>query len=140
MKTLIASIFLFLIIGCQNPTGNKNSLNQIILKTDKTSYSKTDTIQIILKNESCSGLPYWRMNGSPILGVVYQKWLDTTWSMNLYFFYNNHHAIYLDTLQPNTTFNCSMNAEKFNTVGIFRLVFFDRLVSLDIYSNKFEIK
>ena len=55
MKILFLFTFLFLFFNsCQNFVEPDNLLNQINLKTDKTSYSKLDNISVLVMNKSDS--------------------------------------------------------------------------------------
>jgi hypothetical protein len=138
MKTLITSILLFLIIiGCQNPTSTENSSNQIIFKTDKTSYSKTDSITVYIENNTNSPFKIFLRCGS-YLEMYYQKKENNSWSKNLWFPWMRLYCpSLLDTIKEHNNYKFIFLSDLIDSSGTYRLI-----LSIDtlIVSNSFDIK
>jgi len=144
MKSLSSSLLFLIIISCGNLTKTENSLNQINLETDKTFYSKTDSINIILENGSNYDILVG-LRCKTYLEMYYQKKELDIWSDNLNFWYMSLGCLtVIDTIKPNSTFNYSMKSEIFDSTGIYRLVlnYYSPVENADgiKYSNEFEIK
>jgi hypothetical protein len=151
MKTIISFIFfLFIIIGCQEPTAinenlsNKSSLDNVIFSTDKSIYTKTDTIKAEIDNRSSSDiLIFLRCNF--FLEMYYQKKGYVVWSENLFFSYMSLRCpTHIDTLKSHNTFKYSISSKEFESTGEFRLLldYSDSKAneSFSVYSNTFAIK
>jgi len=145
MKISFSYIALFLIISsCQNPIDTENLSNQIIFKTNKTSYSTLDRIDIILNNESNSTILVGLRCGT-YLEMLYQKKEGNTWSNKLAFWYLSLGCLTrADTIESNTIFNYSIEPKTFDTLGTYRLVlnyyYLTKNIDDSVFSNSFEIK
>jgi hypothetical protein len=145
MKIIFPSILLSLIIiGCQDPSTTENSLNQIKLQTNKSSYSKLDSINIVLDNKSNSDILIGLRCGN-YLEMFYQKKEINVWSDNLWFWYMSLRcATVIDTIRQSSVFNYSIKSEIFDSTGTYRLVleYYKQIEDTKIikYSNSFEIQ
>lgn len=145
VRMLSVTILLFIIVvGCQNSISTGNATDLISFRTDKTSYSISDTIDIILKNESYSKILIGLRCGG-YLEMFYQKKEENIWSDNLSFWYMSLRCLtVVDTLESNNIFNYSLESAIFDSTGTYRLVLKYYRSSENIerieYSNSFEIK
>ena len=148
MKILFLFPFLFLIFNsCQNSVGPDNLLNQVNLKTDKTSYSKLDNISVLVMNKSDSKIQV-ALRCNTFLEMFYQIKQDSIWSGNLMFKYMNLRCLNsADTINTNGTFNYTLQSEKSeisDSIGTYRFVLKYYSLSQNVadttYSNSFEIK
>jgi hypothetical protein len=145
MKIIFPSILLSLIIiGCQDPATTENSLNQIKLQTNKSSYSKLDSINIVLHNKSDSDILISLRCGN-YLEMFYQIKEINVWSDNLWFWYMSLRCeTVIDTIGQNSVFNYSIKSEIFDSTGTYRLVleYYKQIEDTKIikYSNSFEIQ
>ena len=148
MKILILFTFLFLIFNsCQNSVDPDNSLNQVNLKTDKTSYSKLDNISVLVKNKSNSKIQV-TIRCNTFLEMFYQIKQDSIWSGNLMFKYMSSRCLNsADTININEIFNYTLQSEKpeiSDSIGTYRFVLKYYSLSQNVtdttYSNSFEIK
>ncbi len=145
MKLLFPFSFLILIIiSCGNLTKTKTLVNQVNFETDKTSYSRIDSININIENGTDYGLVIG-LRCKKYLEVYYQKKELDSWSDNLNFWYMSLGCpTAMDTIEPNGTFKYSMKSEIFDSTGIYRLVLnyynpFEKTEGTK-YSNDFEIR
>ena len=145
-------IFLFMALilifnSCQNPTETDNSLNKVYLATDKTSYSKSDNISVLVNNKSNSEIQV-TLRCRTFLEMFYQMKLDSVWSDNLMFQYMNSRCLNsLDTIKQDDIFNYALQSEKSEIVdstGTYRFVLkyypLPESVAETTYSNPFEVK
>ena len=145
VRMLSVTILLFIIVvGCQNSISTGNATDRISFRSDKTSYSISDTIDIILKNESYSKILIGLRCGG-YLEMFYQKKEENIWSDNLSFWYMSLRCLtVVDTLESNNIFNYSLESAIFDSTGTYRLVLKYYRSSENIerieYSNSFEIK
>ena len=114
-------IFLFTVLilifnSCQNPTETDNSLNKVYLETNKTSYSKSDNISILVNNKSNSEIQV-TLRCRTFLEMFYQIKQDSVWSDNLMFQYMNSRCLNsLDTIKQDDIFSYSLQSEEFEIV------------------------
>ncbi len=145
-------IFLFTVLilifnSCQNPTETDNSLNRVYLETDKTSYSKSDNISILVNNKSNSEIQV-TLRCRTFLEMFYQIKQDSVWSDNFMFQYMNSKCLNsLDTIKQDDIFSYALQSEKSEIVdstGIYRFVLkyypLTESVAETTYSNSFEVK
>lgn len=144
MKYFIFTLFLALaIFGCEKEPSGIGLSEQIKLSTDKSSYSKTDSIQLFLENNSDSDIMIGLRCGE-YLEMAYQMKENDNWSADKHFWYMQLGCMTVpDTIQANSTFNYSMPAVFFDTTGIFRLLVpcyvFDIDSNMLVISNSFEV-
>jgi hypothetical protein len=135
MKSIIHILLLVLIIvSCENPTSNTNNSKTIIFKTVGNSFSKTDSIHIIIENKSDTTLKIGKMCGE-FLVMSYQKIENGVWSQ----YYSPRYMylkcpVMLDSIKAHTSFYYTILPETFDSSGTFRLILNDA-----IFSNAFEI-
>ena len=92
MKTAFLSILFFLVLSsCQNPTNTETPINQINFTTDKTTYSKLDSINIILENKSDSEFLIG-LRCNTYLEMFYQKKENNVWSDDLWLCTRSSHG------------------------------------------------
>jgi len=148
MKILFLFTFLFLILNsCQNSVEPDNSLNQVYLETDKTSYSKSDNISVLVKNKSNSEIQV-TLRCRTFLEMFYQIRQDSIWSGNLGFNYMYLRCLNsVDTIKINEIFNYTLQSEKSeisDSIGTYRLVLKYYSLTENVpdttYSNSFEIR
>ena len=146
MKIIISSIFIlfFNIVGCKNNILTENQINKIIFRTDKSSYLNSDTVKIILANESNNKISIGLRCGI-YLEMYYQKKENEVWTDNIPFWYMSLRCLtIIDTLEKGNNINFDLNIDRFISIGEYRLVlnFYDINENKDIveYSNSFEIK
>jgi len=143
IKTSII-LLLLVIISCKDPFFTENSHESITLRTDKTSYTRSDSVKIVLWNGSDSDFIIG-LRCNEWLEMWYQKKENDCWSDNLWFWYMSFKCpTFVDTLHPNNAFSFSISSEKFKSVGTYRLTrdFNNSIDNMNggIYSNSFEIK
>jgi hypothetical protein len=145
MKIIFLSIILlFFILSCGNLTKTQNSSNQLDIRTDKTYYSISDSIKIILENSTEIEI-LLRFRCKTYLEISYQKKNLDSWSDNLDFWYMSLGCLTsIDTLKPNSIFNYSMKSGIFDSTGMYRLMlnYYDPVEKTNgiKYSNAFEIR
>ncbi len=144
MKTAFSSIVLFLFLsGCQNPTDTETHINQINFTTDKTFYSKLDSINIILENKSESEFLIG-LRCNTYLEMFYQKKENNVWSDDLMLRYMSFRCpTAIDTVEPNNKLNYSIKSEMLDSTGMYRFALrYHSIENVEAvkYSNSFVIK
>ncbi len=144
MKTAVSSILLFLVLsGCQNPTNTETPINQINFTTDRTNYSKSDSINIILDNKSDSEFLIG-LRCNTYLEMFYQKKENNVWSDDLWLWYMSFRCpTAIDTVEPNNIFNFFIKSEMLDSSGTYRFVLrYHSMENVEAikYSNSFVIK
>ena len=136
MKTIICIFLLFSVfVSCDNPTSTTNKSNKVVFQTENNSYSKTDSINLIIDNQTDFNFVI-ALRCSSFLEMYFQKMQGGVWSENLWFPWMSYKCpTFLDTLQLNDVFHYSIEAGIFDSSGTYRLV----LDSL-IVSNTFVIQ
>ena len=86
MKFILTLFFFLILIGCGNLSKSENSLNEVNLETDKTTYSISDSINIILENGTSTDIMIG-IRCKTYLEMYYQKNELDSWSDNLMFGY-----------------------------------------------------
>ena len=144
MKILISSLILALIIfGCEKEPSNMDLSEQIKLSTDKSSYSKTDSIQLFLENNSDSDIMIGLRCGE-YLELAYQMKENDHWSVDKHFWYMQLDCMTVpDTIKANSIYTYSMPVMFFDTTGTYRLLVPYYVMDLDssmtVISNSFEV-
>lgn len=141
---LVLIFFLAFLNSCESATGVGNSENQVSLETDKTSYTVSDSINIVLNNNSANDIIVGLRCGE-YLEMDYQQKEGDTWSGNRMFWYMSLLCpTKIDTIKSKQKYDVLLKTEFFKVKGIFRLVLRYRLTVLNkeekIYSNAFEIR
>jgi len=141
---LVLISFLAFLNSCESATGIGNSENQVSLKTDKTSYTVSDSINIVLNNNSVNNIIVGLRCGE-YLEMDYQQKEGDTWSGNRMFWYMSLRCLTkIDTIKSNQKYDTLLKTEFFKVKGIFRLVLRYSLTMLNkeekIYSNAFKIR
>jgi len=135
MKSTIYILVLVLVfISCEAPTSNTDNSNLIIFQTVGNSFSKTDSIHIIIENNSDVNVKIGKMCGN-FLVMSYQKMESGVWSN--YFtprYMDLKCAIMLDSIKSHSSFYHTILPETFDSNGTFRLI-----LNNSILSNTFEI-
>jgi len=150
MKVFFLYILLLLmVINChKDTTGINVSEYQINFSTNKSLYTKSDTIEAKLTNNSDVNIIFETRSGYIVM--YYQKRENYGWSKNLYFYFSSLRGPSIsDTLKPNCSFTQTMRGDDFNSAGILRLVI-DCIGIQDltreindckiIYSNYFKVE
>ncbi|GBD90446.1 hypothetical protein BMS3Abin04_01163 [bacterium BMS3Abin04] len=141
---LILTFFLVFLNSCESATGVGNSENQVSLKTDKTSYTVSDSINIVLNNNSVNDIIVGLRCGE-YLEMDYQQKEGNTWSDNRMFWYMSLGCLTkIDTIKSKQRYDTLLKTELFKVKGIFRLVLRYAVTIVNkeekIYSNAFEIR
>ena len=140
----IVAAIIILIAGCRNqPTNSEDQVEGVEFLTDRNTYFESDTIRILLRNDSQSDLTIGLRCGF-FLEMTYQiksanQWGDNLWLPYMYL----DCPTFLDTITVNTKFSQSLSADVFDSTGTFRLlldVYFPQsYTSMTVISNTFEI-
>ncbi len=142
--TFINLIYFILIVSCQNSTSPENSFNRISFLTNENSYTKLDSINILIENNSAFNIVVALRCGK-YLEMFYQKKENNVWSDNVPFRWMTLKCLsVLDTIKSNTVFKHTIKPETFETCGTYRLVLTLHKQSSDAtitkFSNTFKIK
>ncbi len=115
---------LFLIFSCEKDLTNVDYRSDPIrFFTDKTIYTKSDSLYLHLENHSNNDITIVLRCGI-YLKMYYQKKLDGGWSEKLCFWYMSLRCPTIpDTVQSQTTFHHTLPADYFESGGTFRLLF-----------------
>jgi hypothetical protein len=140
----VLSTALVLIVGCKDQgVSTSVSSDQIRFSTDRLSYAESDTLKLLLANNSLSDINVGLRCGI-YLEMFYQRSDNHSWGDTLWFPYMSFRCLtQLDTVGTKTTFLHSVPAQIFYATGTFRLVV--RVYSpktgtvLEIASNPFEV-
>ena len=140
----ILMISLTQLSNCQNQSKDTSHIQgQIILSTDRESYTKSDTIRLLLENGSAYEIAVG-LRCSKYLEMSYKKKEIQNWSDNLWLPYMSLKCpTLLNTIKAGGIFTNSLPAEMFNSTGTFILLVDVSLLpdsSLMVVSNPFQIK
>ncbi len=126
--SFVSAIF---ITGCStNPYTDEYSIDFL---TDQTSYISTDTITVVIINDSTDVFNIGLRCGE-YLEMFFQKKKDGEWSENQWFWYMSLRCpTEIDSILPNESYSYELPAEWFDDVGTFRLIM------RQWYSNGFTI-
>ena len=145
MRLLYIAGLLFLNIACCQQTATRNnSTNPVDFKTDKTSYSDSDSLNITIENKSIPEIVIG-LRCDRYLEIFYQKKENKIWTDNLEFWYMSLGCkTNADTLESNSFFNHKLDSKIFESTGTYRLVldYYNPAENKSgtVYSNSFEIK
>ena len=120
--TIIISIILWLTAGCGDSPTNVGALSdEIVFSTDKASYAPSDTLTLVLTNNTKSNAIIG-MRCATYLEMFYQKHDTNGWGDTLWFPYMSLRCVtLLDTVKVNSTFRHRLPAGLFYATGTFRL-------------------
>jgi hypothetical protein len=129
---------------CQRQSKDTSDIQgQIILSTDRESYTKSDTIRLLLENGSAHEIVVG-LRCSNYLEMSYKKKEIQNWSDNLWLPYMSLKCpTLLNTIKAGAIFTNSLPAEMFNSTGTFILQAGVSLLpdsSFMVVSNPFQIK
>lgn len=140
----ILMISLMQLSDCQEQSKDASHIQgQIILSSDRESYTKSDTIMLLLENGSAHEISVG-LRCSNYLEMSYKKKEIQNWSDNLWLPYMSLKCpTLLNTIKAGAIFANSLPAEMFNSTGTFILQVDISLYpdsSLSVVSNPFQIK
>ncbi len=143
-KILGLLIIISFLSTCENEIQDTSHIQgQIILSTDRESYTKSDTIRLLLENGSAHEISVG-LRCSNYLEMSYKKKEIQNWSDNLWLPYMSLKCpTLLNTIKAGAIFTNSLPAEMFNSTGTFILQVDISLLpdsSLRVVSNPFQIK
>ena len=129
---------------CQGQSKDASDIQgQIILSTDRESYTESDTIMLLLENGSAHEISVG-LRCSNYLEMSYKKKEIQNWSEDLFLRYMYLRCpTLLNTIKAGAIFANSLPAEMFNSTGTFILQVDISLLpdsSLRVVSNPFQIK
>ena len=130
----LRSVFLlsiFLIIDCS--TEPEVDSPAIDFYTTKTSYSTSDTLTVVVSNDSSEVFIY-ALRGGLYLEMFYQKEENGEWSENQWLWYmSTMMPTVLDSIQPGEIYAFDLPADWLEDIGTFRFVMDEK------YTNRFKI-
>jgi hypothetical protein len=140
----ILMISLMQLSDCQGQSKDASHIQgQIILSTDRESYTKSDTIMLLLENGSAHEIMVG-LRCSNYLEMSYKKRETQNWSEDLFLRYMYLSCpTLLNTIKAGAIFANSLPAEMFDSTGTFILQARISMLpdsSLRIVSNPFQIK
>ena len=140
----ILMISLTQLSDCQGQSKDASDIQgQIILSTDRESYTKSDTIRLLLENGSAYEIGVG-LRCSNYLEMSYRKKEIQNWSDNLWLPYMSLKCpTLLNTIKAGAIFTNSIPAEMFNSTGTFILQVSVSLFpdsTLTVVSNSIQIK
>jgi hypothetical protein len=135
-KTIYISLLVILIaIGCEDPLATNN--NEIVFHTTSNFYSTTDSITVIIENNTCCNFEIALRCGE-YLEMYYQKRENNAWSDNIWFTWMTLKCLtFLDTIKSDNNFQFVIPADEIKISGTYRLILAN---NTSVISNSFEIK
>lgn len=136
MKYVLALFFFpLLILNCNSHPTENESDGHVLFYTDKTTYSVSDTLNLIVQNNSGTTLIIG-LRCAEMLEMYYQQKENDIWSANLLFDYMTLRCLtMMDSVKINSQFRQSVPASIFKSTGTFRLILNDEIIS-----SVFDIK
>ena len=133
---LCCSLFLFFaIVSCESPTSTDN--DQIIFRTVENSFSSTDSIRVVIENQTNSNYNIALRCGIH-LEMYYQKKENDIWSEDLWFSWMTLKcSSVLNTIKEDNVFQFIIPSEEIIISGTYRLILANDTL---LISNSFEIK
>jgi hypothetical protein len=138
MKTIIFSVLfiIFFTVGCKDSISTNDS-NQIVFHTKSNSYITTDSITVLIENNTNSKFEFFLKCGEN-LEMYYQKKENELWSNSLWFSWMSLECVSIpETINVNNYFQFSIPSNEIIEVGTYRLLIAN---DTNIVSNSFEIK
>jgi len=143
-KILGVLIIISFLSSCEHEIKDASDIQgQIILSTDRESYTVSDTIRLLLENGSAYEIAVG-LRCSNYLEMSYKKKETQNWSDDLFLRYMYLKCpTLLNTIKAGAIFTNSIPAEMFNSTGTFILQARISMLpdsSLTVVSNPFKIK
>ena len=129
-------MIIFFSIGCQEPLSTTEN-NRVVFHTSDNSYFTTDSIQVLIENNTHSKFEIALRCGS-YLEMYYQRKEKNNWSEKFWFSWMSLKCISLITaIKENHDFQFIIPDNEIDSIGIYRLILAN---DTSIVSNSFEIK